>query len=395
VPWTIPKRLDPEAVEAQARTYRDSARFMDIKYAQFDGSRLGAEGRLLGFLGRCQESGTRIKLQANYYFPDDPKQSPSSSVSSGWEVFRSHLTSYLLAIYSRDILSYDRHHVRDQIIKEQLAQLERSSGMIGTGKEAAGLLSGDPEWIFPEHTGLHSEDIYVVQDELRVMIARRLGFRFSADEAQCLAPLTVFLKESLDNVRDHALEFESDGVNRTAIAFFQLRRVNLSQEFESMLRANRDGSGLSEYLSRLQLRASVERLPLDKSRFIEVTIADAGPGIAGRFHGSTRIYQDTESHAVEAEHLLNAFRDGQTTKPPSASKDGEGLGRVLEQVHALNGCLVIRSGRHAITHHFLKPDGNRLDVDFQSPLNPSSIERASYLAGTSVTLLLPIGLTRG
>jgi hypothetical protein len=152
-----------------------------------------------------------------------------------------------------------------------------------------------------------------------------------------MVSLARFAAEALNNTREHGTT-DSAGAGIDGLRFLLMRRLSLVQEGTSAeLRS--ESARLDGYLAaaREWLGARATQTPL-----MEVTVADSGIGIVGRFK-TPEAYSGPVETEIEA--VMEAVEPRTTSKPGSPPGAGMGLDKMLTSTRQLGGLMVIRSGR--------------------------------------------------
>jgi hypothetical protein len=151
---------------------------------------------------------------------------------------------------------------------------------------------------------------------------------------------------------------------------------------------------LAVYLKRLERYYEIQRRELPVSKFVEVTVADGGVGIAAKMAGTLSIHRETDLGS-ELKFLQAGLEPGGTSRSPDAIGAGQGTKKILRQCHRLRGMFTLATGRVEISRTFLNDDGHPGHHEFENTQDSAFdvepfMQQCRLAAGTTWTLLFPV-----
>lgn len=187
-------------------------------------------------------------------------------------------------------------------------------------------------------------------------------------------PLGTLLHETFRNTAEHAYldlngRIPHRGLRCILIAVRSANPDDLSPR--SLVSA--EHPELDSYFARLRDRARRGRRRL--VHILELSILDTGPGF------TATIARHVERDAIDADRVSQCFRDRISSK--RGPNSGLGLGRVLSQVHALDGFLRIRTSS---TEAFF----SRLTRSSEPMSIPHVAGNLPEATGTALTVAVPL-----
>jgi hypothetical protein len=347
--WVLPRLITSAIVERALSFERISA-------ALVEGTKLrsgpAADGRLLALLElqRLRQHNFELRLQ---YVLAGAQES-----SQGWLEVLERPSVHLLAQYAAAIVDADGNDVAASVLTAQQRQRGSSGRVTSTGGQTA---------ILDQSSMLasgESRTMFALKSPLEIQSAIE-DFALKRGSVSIRADIVTYIAEAIENVRDHSL-LGPDGES-SGMCLFVLRRTNPNQ-LPALLRMLPASSPLRAYLERARIEFG-SRL----SSFIELTIADSGPGIAFTLSGESKLDETAEHN-----WLLKAFEDGVSRK--SSPGRGGGLTAMLQAVAAAQGAIQVRSGRWSIYREFDNLKGH--DDEWRAVSSP-------YAVGTAITVLFP------
>lgn len=372
----VPKALDEAWVDAVAKRLLSSPpETVDLNLDAWSKSNVFSEARLLQLLVALDRRGQSIGPSLARALPDvaDRPHDP------WWDRLRNDVASYaLVQLADTQTASLGGYSVQS-ISRWQNQALYGLGGEIGVGPVRTLLAVDRPG--APKPFRPFSNDGYLtvdIEDRLRHVIGGQgLNFESLADDQ--IGNIVGFLRELLDNTREHATTRADEGVVR-GLRFCQFRRLNISARRGSPgLQASGldlvSGQPSAPYFSRLFSEGG----PLSTEKTLAIlatTIADSGSGIAAKLAGSEEVYDGPIE--LEQELLRRALTDRTATSVRGGLVSrGSGLPNVLEAVRALSGLFILRTGRSVAVYDGSVENGR---WEWSS---------SSSLAGTSVSLFVP------
>jgi hypothetical protein len=319
---------------------------------------VGGTARLLGLLARLRRDGHEINLHIH----TGNKTAGLRSDSRYWEFFTDELYGIVLATYANAIVTQNGDRVTEELNREQRRALVVKGCELRHGNRIAYVFRDDRPYLRPA-TLLEGHN--VLGAHLRKLMAN-LNVTW-ADEAS--SSLTTYIDEVLSNTVDHAMDV--NGRPAGGLRFMEVRRFNFRQLKPSQLAGATDVE-LTDYVTQVRPRDG------EDLKLVEITIADAGPGIAATMSGHTGVFSGSLD---EEERLVrHAFTRMGTSKRDGDPYAGNGLVEALESCRTLDALLTVRTGRFQLWRHYL--DGAPAGRDFQSRQMP-------LVAGTSISALMP------
>lgn len=211
--------------------------------------------------------------------------------------------------------------------------------------------------------------------------------------------LKAFAFEASENTWDHGrLDFEGRPIR--SIRFVRLRRIDVSAHGLDIGRAAPGfEDSFANYLEALNAASDLrEYWDKGEGRLVEVTVADGGVGIAASMAGGFDVFEGQLE--TETQHLMDAILPDGTTKRPSEPGRGQGLGKMLRACFRLSGLTVVRTGRLSASRTYRRTDGSSESVDFENLSSDAYVPKVNcsplpLLAGTSVSLVFPVGRSHG
>jgi hypothetical protein len=366
----LPPKIDADWVErAFAGCLEDPADSVLIEIKHWEGSSGLAEGRLLQWMLRLEQSGKRTLLSLGQQLPalGDAPRHPL------WQTLRDRLGALILAEAAKRILDPGGVDRREEIGAAQRSQLSAQGGDVGSGSEQAVVRLdriGSP-------TSLRAftdaeDDFELIRARIRQFAG---GLNLEPIGGEHLEELASFAYEAVENTREHACD-DLGGAAIDGLRFLQIRRLSVTRR-RGMDQLLTSKGGLQAYLERLSTSAELGDEKV--ASFVEVTIADSGIGIPARLLGSTDVYSDPLS--AETELTLRAMRPDSSSKARSIMGRGQGLFNAMRMAALLRGLVVVRTGR--------------LELIRDTTLAPARgqdgwhINELEYLPGTTISLLLP------
>ena len=304
------------------------------------------------------------------------------------------LAGSLAGLSIGQLCKFDREH--DHISSLQRQTLRRRRYLFGWGDEIALAVPSDArETGVPRQSPFDRQAIFNkrLQDLLHP-----LGVTITSASPATLHwfnELKTFAFEATENTWDHGrLDFNLRPIH--SLRFVRLRRIDIGERgFDLAEVAPGFEESFSQYLNALRTAGSFRtRRNRETTRFVEVTIADGGVGVAARMAGSLDVY--LESREEETLHLLNALLPDGTTKSPSEPGRGQGFRKMLTACYNLSGMTIVRTGRLKAIKTYLRQDDESEEIpDFghqsSSAYKPDLSETLHpLLAGTSISLIFPV-----
>jgi len=254
-----------------------------------------------------------------------------------------------------------------------------------------------------DHTGSYPESLYDISSSPHPDVRQWDGFHSLARQMLQLATVgpekgrsaakvvldsfATVLWELFKNTHDWARS-GADGrpLQRSIRA---LRIESYSDTHEKHLEMTADEPRLQEYLQHPRMRREGGR-----SRVIEVSVLDSGPGLAARalLRTPTVASAPTGSIAREYSAVVDCLRTHFSTS--SDSYRGDGLHQVFLMLDALKGFVRIRTGRLALCRDFIRDPyfpANETEpflVDWQT--GTADPVAAAPVEGTVLTMLFPV-----
>lgn len=143
--------------------------------------------------------------------------------------------------------------------------------------------------------------------------------------------------------------------------------------------------------------SSIDELPQERRRFIEISVIDSGLGFEGRWRADqspAQATEDSESLAAEYEIFKRCFTFRQTSSGKSSK--GHGLPVVMERLTKLKAFMRVRSGRLSLYRDFVNNPFSNDDVcEFEDWVTQSrgAETRMAPVSGVAVTFLIPLELS--
>ncbi|MEY2472847.1 MAG: hypothetical protein QOK28_2176 [Actinomycetota bacterium] len=282
---------------------------------------------------------------------------------------------------------------RPEIPLAQRAELDRREHIFGFGPERAIARLVDPGGTRRPNPANAPKRMNNLRRRLR-QLADAFGvaqmkpmFGTSTQPTRTWEWMFQFAFEALENTNDHGA-FDLQGETLRMVRFVQLRRIPVlhSQGLGPLTRSAE--AATAHYLKRL---AASERSHRPSWSLIEVTVGDGGLGIPAWIAHGVDIYE--RPHQEEMKRLREALLPDATTKSLWESGRGLGFTKMLQAAHHLDGLVMVRTGRCAISRTYLDADGQPQRVDFDDGGSDAYVvDEAGELpltAGTVVTLLYP------
>ena len=141
--------------------------------------------------------------------------------------------------------------------------------------------------------------------------------------------------------------------------------------------------------------ASIDELPLERRRFIEISVVDSGFGYEGRWRAD-RLELGNEPSSLDAEYEIfkKCFTFRQTSL--GTSLKGHGLPVVMERLTKLKAFMRVRSGRLSLFRDFVNNPFKSNDscdfVDWNTQAVGAKTEMAP-VSGVAITFLVPLELS--
>jgi hypothetical protein len=217
-----------------------------------------------------------------------------------------------------------------------------------------------------------------------VLIERRTH-HFVEENAETLSGLGSILYELMHNTNDWATT-EADGTTlRKSIRGILFTHLYLPKS--SIQKAAGNHAELSEYMHSVESRNPNETIHL-----AELSVFDAGPGLAGRW---LALNENNDTDVVTSEHeaCVNCLGVHRTTS--SDSYRGVGLFDVMQTLNRLSAMVRVRTGRIAMFRNFIaNPLANsEIEAGPSLPLSKEHHGRPeglSQVAGTTFTIMFPL-----
>ena len=303
------------------------------------------------------------------------------------------LAGSLAGLSIGQLCRFDREH--DHISALQRQTLLRRRYLFGWGDEIALAVPTEArETGVPRQTPLVRQAIFNsrLQDLLRPV-----GVTITSASSTTLRwfnELKTFAFEAIENTWDHGrLNFSMRPIR--SLRFVRLRRIDIGERgFDFADVAPEFEESFAQYLTALRAAGSFPtKGNQETARFVEVTIADGGVGVAARMAGSLDVF--LRSPEEEARRLLDALLPEGTTKSPSEPGRGQGFRKMLMACYHLSGMTIVRTGRLKAIKTYLRQNGSKENPDFghqsSSAYEPDISETLHpLLAGTSISLIFPV-----
>jgi len=254
-----------------------------------------------------------------------------------------------------------------------------------------------------DHTGVYPESLYDISSSPNPEVRQWDGFRSLAQQMLLIATVGpekqkptnavidnfgTVLWELFKNTHDWARS-GSDG-NPLQRSIRALRIEHYSHMHEKHLEMTADEPRLNAYLLHPKMKRADGR-----SRMIEVSVLDSGPGLAARAlrrnaaaHSAPSSYSISQEYAAVVDCLRTHFSTS------AESHRGDGLHQVFLMLHALRGFVRIRTGRLAVCRDFVRDPyvPSHTAEPFLLDWQTGSIEpsEASAVEGTVITMLFPV-----
>ncbi len=285
-----------------------------------------------------------------------------------------------------------------------IASVAATRGRLRAMEGVAGATRGAKTFLaVADHTGIFPSSLYDLASSPNPVVRQWAGFRSIASqllliatvgpEKQKLTDETIdrfggVLWELFKNTHDWARNSVSgQPLSRSVRA---LRVEHYSHLHEKHLEMTSDEPRLSEYLSHPGMMR-----PGGRSRLVEVSILDSGPGLAARAlekRPSIRSESPATSAVEEYAAVVDCLRTHFSTS--ADTHRGDGLHQVFMMLDGLHGFLRIRTGRLALSRDFIKDPyrpsqaGEPFLLDWQTGL-PSPTATTS-VEGMTMTMLFPV-----
>jgi hypothetical protein len=365
----FPQHVEGAWLEAQHDQFsREPPSRVSLDIGGWDTARLFADGRLLGLLASLRAHGTEVAVRTGQaeleaYRPE--------ALSRLWALFTG-TPAGIIAVQMADAVIDRSGEDRRPAIRAQQAVLASDPERLGwgTGQEKALIAvsrAGGPP---PDRPLGRAASYQTFAGRVRAITGSL--FNGSMGSAHMVA-LQQFAAEAVSNTARHAVTGYA-GKRIDGLRFVLFRRLPLVQEGTSAALGS-ESEALASYLDELRewIGPRARRTPL-----AEVTVADSGVGIAGRFGGAD-MYAGTIDHELGC--VMEAMRPGTTSTGSSRPGAGMGLDKMLTSCRELGGLIVLRSGR--------------LELRFDGLAARRGVERAwrseprPLITGTSVSALFP------
>lgn len=192
------------------------------------------------------------------------------------------------------------------------------------------------------------------------------------------------------NAHEHGSRgIEKDSWLKPGMRFIYTNGVNLPS---SSVEARGATSGaMSNYFS------AIHELPLERQRFIEISIVDSGLGYQGRWRADQpEVEAESDLSSLDAEYEI--FKRCFTFRQTSSGKSSKGLGLpvVMERLTRLKAFMRVRSGRLSLFRDFVSnpfKSGEFCEfVDWETQEDGARTEMAP-VSGVAVTFLIPLEMS--
>ncbi|HBN8248695.1 hypothetical protein ACEPXJ_18350 [Pseudomonas aeruginosa] len=192
------------------------------------------------------------------------------------------------------------------------------------------------------------------------------------------------------NTHEHgSRSFERDTWLKPGIRVIYTNGINLSaSSVDARASANK---AMEKYFS------AIDELPLQRRRFIEISVVDSGLGYEGRWRADQpQIESDSGISRLDAEYEI--FKKCFTFRQTSSGKSskGHGLPVVMERLTRLKAFMRVRSGRLSLFRDFINnPFKNDDPCDFEDWETQERGARTEMapVSGVAVTFLIPLELS--
>lgn len=213
---------------------------------------------------------------------------------------------------------------------------------------------------------------------------------------------TIFL-ELFKNTHDHAREGVAgetlaDSVRTIHAHFYPLNSLKdyfVSKPKEECNQVDLYVRNLTTDNSNVAVRGHKER---DLAGFLELSVLDAGPGLAAKWLGT-----DVSNYDVQAQMaaVMECFGKGATTI--SGGGRGYGLWKVLQEIRSLKGFVRVRTNNVHAIRHFGSIEDLHLERDKDGATRPKEVlydwrrgfstklDKYPSVEGTLISVLLPMG----
>lgn len=360
----LPVVLDAEWIEESLPSWVSCGDALLFDLGQLARVRLFAEGRLLGALAQLRDLGREVEIVLDGQLP----AINASPRDRWWRLLRDEAAAVVLVNAAQRVRA-GTEEVRTRISDVQHHALHAAGGEVKTGHGRA-LIAADDFRSFapmPAFEDAH-EDHELLHRRIEEMAAD-----IGVEVRRYISELTTFAREAVENTREHARRTREPRLLRLLV----LRRltINRAQGLQATLPTTERGP-VHEYLDRLSMTVP----PAESSApLLELTVADAGPGIAVHLSGDPAIL--TGPFETEAAECARATLPGVSSKVGSITGRGSGLANAIEAAESQRGLVVIRSGRAELVYNTIDP--------ISQPGGWQTSQRTA-LAGTSISLLLPM-----
>ncbi|MBY3235243.1 hypothetical protein HFO17_11905 [Rhizobium laguerreae] len=166
---------------------------------------------------------------------------------------------------------------------------------------------------------------------------------------------------------------------------FGLRQIDHPREADAAAGVK----ALHDYFLSMREAAARHRV-----EFLEVSVFDSGPGLAGRANRAP--IPDDMPIGTEYALVRQCFLKNHTTEPDPAH--GLGLPRVMLALKSCGGFMRLRTGRLSLYKAFPpgvdSPQFSEQDLDFLDLIGGEEISAHAKVAGAVFSILIPVGLGR-
>lgn len=361
----LPQVLDGEWVDAHLGDWtarKDEPLVIDA--AQWARARIFAEGRLLGALATVRDIGRPVEVRIGPNLPrvtDDPRH-------HRWKFLRDEAAAVILVNAACSVRTESEAAGRREEIAAVQHAVLHATGEVATGSACALVAIDDFNGPAPMSAFEQSHDDYTLLDERLADMAKTVGL--SGDRQ--LPQLAGFAREAVENTREHAKRLHTEP---RLLRLLVLRRISVTPQ-QVLQEVLPSGAGpVQRFLDRLTVLAPPEQ---GSALLAELTVADAGPGVAAHLLGDPGVYSGPFDE--EARACVRATLPGVSSKATSVTGRGSGLANAMSAAVERHGLVVIRSGRTELVFDATAPDG---------PVDGWHVARRARVVGTCISLLLP------
>lgn len=206
--------------------------------------------------------------------------------------------------------------------------------------------------------------------------------------------LSLILRELFENTNDHARTDELGreyGWGRPSVRGILAKYISFSS-YEGAGDTLDGDIAHSLFFNRALLdKPKAKNSPLLKKgsqtrNFLELTVFDTGPGIAGRWNAHKYPEQDLDHVSIDKEEQLirEAFELGKTSKPGNGT--GVGLDSVCKSMLELRALLRLRTGRLCLYQDFSR----KVNPEFRPSHWLSDRKELARVSGTVFSVLIPL-----